>query len=270
MDIQGTLNRKVAGVPLYWILFVVAGVALYGAFKLPPKPDDTAPTDAAATDGTDTQGDLPDTSQPVFSATPVIFQPTGASIAGTPQQDTNELWGRRAVQYLTANGFTLDKASTAITKYLDGQTLSFSEGQARDKAVSIYGLPPEGLLGSSTSQPASATGPASRQGTPPVDHVVRNRNDDTPQELARVYYGSKLPNDVNTITAANPGYPIPYRAGTKVHIPVKHSPKWYRATSAHNTAYGIAKVNGISVNVLTALNPSMSFPVRKGTRVRVR
>lgn len=264
--LRAFMNKEVAGIPVYWILLVLSAAALYGAFKLPPKADDTAPTDAQATDGS--EGDLPDTSQPVFGATPVITQPTGTSVASSTVEDSNELWGRRAITYLTAQGFTLQLASNAISKYLDGDALSLSEGQARDKAVAQFGIPPEGILPTTAS--TTPGGRASRQGVPPLNHVVKNRYDDTPRELALLYYGSKDRVDYNTIIAANATLPVPYPSGTSVRVPGKHRPQYYRARSSHRTLNSIASANGTTAQKLIALNPRMGFPVLVGTRVRVR
>jgi hypothetical protein len=183
-------------------------------------------------------------------------------------EDTNELWGRRAVEWLTANGFTLSMASTAVTKYLSGEPLSYQEGQARDKAVGHFGLPPEGLIPTSTS--AAPTPPASKQGTPPCNHTVRGARDNQPAELARVYYGIANADAINLIESKNPTLTKPYRVGTVVRIPVYRDPKYYVATSACRTLYEIARKNGTTAAAVKELNPGKTFPVKVGTRVRVR
>lgn len=267
------MNRKVAGVPVMWIALLVALVALYAAVRMKgsgEEPGEETDPDAIAGDG-DIESDLGiDSDQPVFKATPVIYQPSGGSVAATPQEDTNELWARRSIEWLTANGYTLTVATTAIAKYMDGDTLSVNEGAARDKAVKQFGLPPEGILPTSTASAATPKPPASRQGTPPTTHTVKSSNDNQPGELARLYYGLDNADTRRQILAANTKVPNPFPVGAKVTIPKRVNPKYYRSTAATNTLYEIARKNGVSAPTVQALNPSMKFPVKAGTRVRVK
>lgn len=275
MDYKALLSKKVAGVPVVWVLAVVAGIALYGALRLKRSPDPVEePTDAAATD--ETGGDLPDTSQPVFHATPVIMQPSGvSSVASVPQDDTNELWASRAVQWLIAQGESYDVASSAITKFLGGETLSIEEGKARDRAIKQFGIPPEGLIAGSVTKPVSTApagykGPATKQGVPPLTHTVKGTSDDSAAELARLYYGLDNADMIALIKQANTSvgkWPVP--VGTAIRVPKSHRPKYYRATSAVNTLYRIARKNGTEPDRVAALNPGMNFPVKPGTRVRI-
>lgn len=259
------MGKKVAGIPVLWIALIIALVALYGALRLKP----AAPEEEDIPEGDeDTDGDIGDTGQPVFSATPVVMQPSGPSVASTPMEDTNDLWGRRAVEWLIANGFSVTVATNAITKYLGGETLSVTEGQARDKAIKQFGIPPEGLVTTSTAATPSA--PASAQGKAPTTHTVRGARDNTPAELARVYYGIANADMINLIDAANPTSTKPYRVGQRVRIPAMREPKYYRATAAVNTLYAIARKNGTDAAKVSELNPGMRFPVRVDTRVRVR
>lgn len=259
-------QKKVGGIPVLWIGIVIAAIALYGAFRLKPAPEVTEEDIAAEDAAEDEEGDF-DTDQPVFSATPVIMQPSGPSVASTPMEDTNELWGRRSIEWLTANGYSLTLATSAITKYLDGSTLSMQEAEARDKAVKQYGLPPEGLLPTKTAGDKS---PASAQGVPPTRHTVRGERDNQPAELARVYYGINNADAINLIDAANPTVPKPYRVGQVVKIPEYRQPKYFKATSAVRSLYEIARKNGSTPQKIAELNPGMKFPVAVGTRVRIR
>lgn len=265
--IQTFMQKKVAGIPVMWLALGIAVIAVYGALQLKATPD--TPDETTDETGSDVEGDQDiDTSQPVFQATPVITQPSGVSVAATPQQDTNELWGRRAIEWLTANGFTLQVASNAIDKYLNGQNLSYNEGQARDKAVGQFGLPPEGILPTTTS--AAPVTPATTQGQPPLTHTVKNSRDNTSKELARIYYGLTNTAAVNLIDAANVGKPQPYPVGSKVRIPAWREPKFYRATAATRTLSAIARKNDTTSPKVQELNPRTHFPVKAGTRVRVR
>lgn len=262
---RALMSKKVAGIPVLWIALAIAVVALYGALRLKPAPEES---DDEPEGDEDTSGDIGDTSQPVFSATPVIMQPSGPSVASTPMEDTNDLWGRRAIEWLVANGHSLTLATTAITKYLAGETLSSTEGGARDKAVKQFGLPPEGLTPTSTA--ATPSPPASKQGTTPLWHTVRGQRDNTPGELARLYYGIANGDAIEIIRARNTTLTEPYRVGLKVRVPEYRDPKFYRSTAAVNTLYEIARKNGTTPQSVTALNPGMKFPVKAGTSVRIR
>jgi len=257
-------SRKVAGVPIVWVAAIVMVALLYGAIRMKPAADVSGDPEESTEDES---GDF-NTDQPVFAATPVIMQPSGPSVASTPMEDTNELWGRRAIEWLTANGFSLTMATTAVAKYLDGSALTFEEGRARDKAVAHFGLPPEGILTTSTGRAPES--PASTQGTPPTTHTVRGSRDNTTAELARLYYGIANADAVNLIDAKNPTLVKPYPKGTRVRIPAFRQPRYYVATSATRTLYAIARKNGTTPQAVSELNPGMKFPVKVGTRVRVR
>lgn len=264
MDVGALMSRKVYGIPVVWIAAAVAVMALYGAFRLRPTPE---PVAEEPTDDEDTAGySLDFADQPTFSATPTVTQPTI-----TP--DTNELWGRRAIEWLTSTGTTLSLATGAISKYLDGEPLSYAEAVARDRAVKQFGIPPEGLppVTNNPSAPVYA-GPATRQGVPPLFHTVKGKSDASTGALARLYYGMDTADTRNLINAhpSNAGKVSPYPVGAKIRVPAYHDPKFFRATSATNTLYAIAKKNGTTAAAVSNLNPGMVFPVKVGTRVRVR
>lgn len=279
MDIKSLTAKKVAGIPVAYLVLGVVVIALYGALKL--KPSAPADTTGDTTPPPDTTGDAPDTSQPVFLATPTIMQPSGvqSSVSSTPMADTDELWKRRAIDWLRQNGYTLDVATSAITKYLNGELLTAQEARARDAAVGQFGIPPESVPGTAT-EPMPPTvipttpnynGSATRQGTPPTVHVVKGKNDDTYGELALLYYGRHGAGGVNNLIHSwNPTLNQPFPVGTRVTIPRYEPAEWYRANAAHRTAADIARKNGTNVVRIKRLNPDLRFPVRIGTRVRVR
>jgi hypothetical protein len=290
MDIKSLTSKKISGIPVIYIILVVVAIALFGAIKLKP----SKPADAAGdTAEPDTAGDLPDTSQPVFGATPTITQPTGttgATVTSTPMADTDTLWSRRAIDYLRQNGYTLEIATSAITKYVNGQPLTTVETGARDKAVQQFGLPPETIPDTSTipdtptpdpvPTPPDPTdlpttpnynGPASKQGVPPLTHTVKGTSDDTIGEIATLYFGSK-DGIVNLVGSYNPqwGHYQGLPPGTGVVVPAYVEPKYYVATSATYTAAAIAQKNGTTRDRVIHLNPDKNFPVKPGVRVRVR
>ena len=161
-------------------------------------------------------------------------------------------------------------ASTGQTacrrQYLDGQQLSMQEGAARDAAIKHFGQPPDGLLTTSTS---GYKGPASAQGTPPTVHKVRGKSDNSPEELAVLYYGMNTADAVRTIRAANTTVTVPYPVGTSIQIPKYHNPHYFKATQSVRGLTQIAAKNGITAGQVIALNPGKKFPVAVGTRVRI-
>lgn len=266
--IKGLMSKKIGGVPVGVFVALGAAALLWYVIRMP-----STNNDPVAEDVTDTGSDGGDvnTDQPVFSATPVIYQPSGGSVASTPQEDSNELWGRRVTEWLIANGSTVDEASGMVTNYLSGQSLTQDQAKLRDKAVAKYGLPPEGVEYAPIDSPSgSYNGPATKQGEPPLSHEVKGKSDDSPAELARLYYGMNNADAVQRIQAANTSLVTPYKRGTKVRIPAWHDPKYFKATSATRTLYDIAKKNGTTPDRVQALNPQLKFPVKVGTRVQVK
>lgn len=276
--LKALFTKRVAGVPVGVFFVLMAGGLVWLAFKVPSAStgDETDTTDAAATD-TDTSGeDVPagdaTATNPVFVAN--TTPSTVATTADSGAQDTNELWGNRVRPWLVGQGATIDMASAVVSKYLAGQSLTAEEGKWRDMAVEHFGFPPENVDYAATASAVTTySGPASRQGTPPLKHTVKGTTDDTAAELARLYYGSPLADDINLIAAANKGDAKPtgpYPVGTKVNIPKHTNPVYYRATSATHTDYAIAKKNGTTAAALMALNPTLKWPIKVGQLVRVK
>lgn len=289
MDLNALTSRKVAGIPVIYLALAIGVVALYGAFKLKPSAPDTAPTDAATDEGaSDYAGDGTDTSQPVFSATPTITQPSGVvvgtgSVTAVSGADTNALWQRRTIDWLRQNGYDISTATQAINKYLSSEELSQTEAAARDKAVQQFGLPPEDIPNSPvtpapppivapvTPGPAIFSGPPAKQGTPPTNHTVHGNGDNSVTDLCKLYYGRSTYIEWNLLKAWNPGKALtaPIPNDTRVHIPKFVNPVYYKATSATRGLYAIASKNGVSAAFVQALNPGKNFPVAVGTQVRV-
>lgn len=256
-SIQQVSKRKVYGIPILFVVLVVIGVVLYARFGV----KDAAPIEPVTEDytGEDESGDVGGDAPAVFVATPT-------SAAATVAPDSNDAWGKRAVEWLIAQGASPAGASNAIARYLAGESLSQTEGGYRDKALKQFGLPPEGII---ISQTLPYSGPAATQGTPPCSHKVRSKSDNTFLELSRLYYGRTDGDSVRFLSAANPTVTDPLPVGTVVKIPKLHEPRYYKATSANKSARAIARANSTTVTMIHNLNPGMKFPVKVGTRVRV-
>ncbi|HEY6020472.1 MAG TPA: hypothetical protein VIY48_11340, partial [Candidatus Paceibacterota bacterium] len=205
-----------------------------------------------------------DVEMPVATATPIITQ--------TATNDTNDAWKRRAIEYLMGNGYTVEVATNAISKYLNGEALSAKESEARDAAVKQLGLPPEDIPDVIRQHPKpedTSKTPAVAQGKPPLHHIVKGNRDNTARELAVLYYGTSDADATDKIHAANATQVEPYAVGSSIKIPEKFEPKYFRATGHTRTVYDIARRNSSTPAKIEALNPGMDFPVKVGTRVRV-
>ncbi len=216
MNLDTLTSRKIGGIPVLYIVAVAVLVGLYAAFKMKPTPaqNDTADDQAAdPSTGDGLSGDGPDTNQPVFIANPVIQQPSAQ-----PIEQTNEMWARKAIEWLISpqGGETLSVASTAISGYLNGETLSWEEGQARDKAVKQFGLPPEGIL-------TAVTGPKPLKPKPtptPVKPapVVPKYYKATASTRTAVAIAAKNGTTRPKILALNPHMRFPVPVGTRVRV----------------------------------------------------
>jgi hypothetical protein len=117
-----------------------------------------------------------------------------------------------------------------------------------------------------------SNGPASAQGTPPCNHKVKGKSDDSAGELANLYYHRNSNEAQGLIRSANAtkdwSKPIP--VGTNLYIPEWREPQYFVATSACRSVQDIARKNGTTPEKLRELNPNKQFPVAVGTRVRVK
>lgn len=272
--IREFFSKRVLGIPVGVFALLFAGSLLFYAIRMPKTATAVAAPDTEA-DTDELAGDVAGLDNPVFAATPTIYQPSGPSVTATPQADTNELWGRRVQEWLVSQGASVDVAQSVVYKYLSGVSLTATEVTWRDKAVKQYGFPPETVdVVAPTPTPPTANpvynGPAVSQGKPPLVHTVKGNSDNQASELARLYWGSNSPDAVRKMRANNTTLVEPYATGTKVKISQTFTPVYFKATAATHTLYDIARKNGTTAPAVTALNPNMHFPVAAGARVRVK
>lgn len=92
---------------------------------------------------------------------------------GTPNTFTNAQWALNASNGLIAGGDDPTTVSNALSKYMNGQSLSAAEAAIVAVAITTYGEPPQGVLpvttGGSTTPPNS-TG----DGSDPVTQLIVN------------------------------------------------------------------------------------------------
>lgn len=81
---------------------------------------------------------------------------------GQPGISTNAQWAKQAANQLIASGATPVIVSTALAKYLNGKPLNAQEKAIINQAISLYGVPPEGVL------PVAGTSPTPAPVKPPV------------------------------------------------------------------------------------------------------
>lgn len=128
--------------------------------------------------------------------------------------DTNDAWLQKSVAYITSQGTDATSAVNALRKFLEGESLSFAEGQIRDAAVKQFGVPPITPAPSTTEL---YNGPATKQGSPPLTHRVIGASDNQPSELALLYYGSASAGNINVIKSGGDTRDL-YNVGDSVKI----------------------------------------------------
>jgi len=273
-------KKKVLGVPVLYIAAAAVTILAVIAWRLKPAADTNTPgvnpEDGTAGTGEDTNaGSLAGMADPYSGFDTngtVVVQPT--SPTGNPPVDqTNDDWLKAAIP-VTATAMKLSQGTvqSALSHYLDGDDLSFDEGQIRDTAIEKNGLPPEGVAKIGIVN----TAPAQKQFTVfPGKHTVKGSNDNTASKLAYLYYGStnvRNADNANQIAAANPGLGPPtttYNVGTVVVIPFPTQPRYWTVTKDATTFKIAAAKNGVTVDYLRNLNPGTGEPLKVGSSLRV-
>jgi LysM repeat protein len=273
----GFLKKKVAGVPVIYLLAAGVLVLAIVAYRLRNDSANTDPDPAATAVTTDDTADATTDSLtdggtvPTFAANPVPTYADSTSsddnTTGNTTIDTNDQWLKKSVEYFVAQGDSAGTVTAALQKYLNGDQLSFDEGAIRDKAVRQFGLPPDGFAqGGTSAQVKKVT-------TFPGTHTVQGTTDNTYHKLAGLYFTD---NDqwFDALQAANVSKlgntDGPFPVGTKVTIPAFASVRYYTTTKSTNTATEVAKKNGISSAQLNTLNDGVHSPYPVGTKLRVR
>ena len=190
-----------------------------------------------------------------------------------PIVETNETWLAKAVQWNIGKGVSAGLAQSALQTYLAGTDLTLEQGQIRDNTIKEFGLPPEPPFRTNATPSPSQQIIARRQGPLPRRHVVTNTADNTYAKLAALYYPTSDATSVALVRNANRGRLAtdgPFSVGTTVQVPAYTAPKYYTATKRTDTPSEIGAKNGVSASQIIALNPGMKFPVKSGTKVRVK
>jgi len=284
MNLSGMMDKKVAGIPVVYIAGLFVAILVVIAWRMKTAKDTPPPEDAAATDTADVSGDPASPGgAPTFVANPPPAYISPDANQGPASIDSNDMWARRSIEWLAANGHgSIDQATVAIQKYLAGEHLSVNEGKLRDMAISHFGLPPELPTSGGTDEgsdpiPPVVTpipAPTEHTSVPPTTYVV-TASVNTWTKIAQKFYGNADNVHIDYLQSWNVRSGAPHSGaipvGTRIWVPVYHSPKYIKATTTMRTATDIIKKNPPlnSVAMLQELNDGMHFPVANGTRVRV-
>lgn len=240
-DFGKLTKTKVAGIPVIYILLIVAAIALFMALRMKRSTSDEPATEDAVTD----EVALPTYENPVFEA-------------NNPQGGT-----------VTTGGVEGGEGDAGVPEEAESTT-SASPVTAGGESTPFPEPTP-------TPSPTPAPGPAPtykphKQGTPGNWHTVEGGQDNGPGDLALLYFGQNNADVVNKIRAQNiERGPGPWAVGTKLWIPPNNPPRYFKATASVRSAPDIAAKNGVKGGgpAVKALNPSRNFPVAIGTQVRV-
>jgi len=261
-------TQKIGPVPVVYIGAVIFVILAIVVTRTKFGQDTAAESDLTTQDEADVTADDIASADYGFAATRGTVTVTqGETTTTASVVDTNDLWVRRAAEYLGGQGtWSTTTVQSALQKYVDGQELSYEQGKIRDAAVKQFGLPPETVTPGSVGKM-----PAARQGNPPLIHTIKGSLDDSYTELAKLYYGKSDGDTIDLLQVNNKGLGQqgPWSVGTKVNIPKWQTPIYFKATSGIRTSTKIAAKHGISVTNLKLMNQGLTFPVKVGTKVHV-
>ncbi len=268
-------SKRVFGIP---VLYIVGGiVAIFGvvAWRMKPAAEPTDPSADIGLEGAPGSGDSVTTGDAAGSVYDQLTTRGTVVVAPTPPESTtatvktNAQWISDGVQWLVAN----DKASgtvanTALSKYVMGQDRSFDEETLVNLWYKQGGPPPDGVdsPGKVGEKPAQKQFPA-----PPGVHTIQGTNDNDYTNILDLYYGGRHDQATyDLLQAANEplGLSGPWPIGTKINVPVYHTPKMYVLPSDMTVTQICAK-NGITPYQFNALNNTSKTQWKKGNTVRV-
>jgi len=150
VDIGAAVTRKIGPLPAwaYGVIIVIGVYAYYYFTGKSTSSGTSAPTtdtaDYGATDGSVPLGDE-------GSGSSVVGGSGTAATSGTDTPTDNASWLARSVSYLVGFNYDALTVSNALTKYLTGDPLTFSEKALVAQAIARFGVPPEGAPVSTTT-----------------------------------------------------------------------------------------------------------------------
>jgi hypothetical protein len=268
-NIKSLMTKKIAGIPILYLVGLGVTILAIIAFKMTPAEELAEDSVNESVEDSVDASDIA-SSDYGFAATRgtvVVTDNTNTPTSTAAVSDSNELWVRRAAEWLSGQGYTATDALRAMSAYVEGQDLSYEQGQMRDKATAQLGLPPENITPGGTKD-----APAKRQGSPPCTHTVKGSFDNSYTELSRLYYNRTDGLAIDLLQRDNVnrlGHEGPWPVGTTVKIPKWQSPKYTTAKNGMNTLTQLASKNGVTKTAIMEMNDGMKFPAKNGTKVRV-
>jgi hypothetical protein len=284
MTFQELAAKKVLGVPVLYLAAGFVTILAIVAWRM----KSTSDTDTSGIDAANSVAGADQTSENDSAAVlagmeadgsysgyvtngTVVVQPTPSTATETtPAIADNGAWVKAGAEWLVAQKKASGtEAVSALSKYVDGNDLSFDEGALVNLAIQEKGQPPESLgkIG------IVNTAPAQKQfNNYPGTHTVKGANDNTPAKLAALYYGNSDALHSNKIAASNLALgPVgtTYNVGTKVAIPAYANPRYAIVDAKHIWPGQLASANGLSYTQFLALNPGLIAPYKVGSKVRV-
>lgn len=272
-------RKRVAGIPMIYLAGGIVAILAIFAFRTMRAPDNAAEPDVPAETEQNPDADF-DTKFDQSAADYSGFVAKGSITAAPadkadsePIVETNETWLAKAVQWNIGKGVSAGLAQSALQTYLAGSDLTLEQGTIRDNTIKEFGLPPEPPFRTNATPTPAQQILARRQGPLPRRHIVTNTADNTYGKLAALYYPTADSTSVALIRNANRGRLTtdgPFAVGTAISMPIYSAPKYFTATGKIDTAKEIGAKSGVSSSQISALNPGMKFPVKSGTRVRIK
>ncbi len=281
MTFEEFTKKKVLGVPVLYVAALAVTILAVVAWRMKPaSTEDTPGVDPdAALDGV--EGGLAGMDDPYGGYTTngtVVVTPAAPEPEEVVEKD-NDMWIKEGSEWLVKDKkATGTVAYNTLTKYLSGEDLSYEENTLVNLVIAEKGQPPEpiGKVGAISPQPARKQFSGSN-GT----HTVMGPNDNTAAKLAALYYGNgdathylRIAQYNTNLGTATTTYPV----GTKVKIPSYVNPYYYtvngkaRRGQTKNDQWftTIAAIHGASAAMIRGINPSLTEPIKVGTRVRIR
>lgn len=126
------LDKKVGPLPMgVWIAVVLGGLTV-GYFINKKSSSGSTPQEQQLTETGVGKGG-------------VAWTEVGPTPAPVAQEETNQTWGRKVVNFYVAQGYDAGLVDNTVRKYLYGQDLTFAEQSIINLALLRFGVPPEPL-----------------------------------------------------------------------------------------------------------------------------
>lgn len=145
MDIKAQLSKKIGPLPLGAWIVIVGGAGAYVVYMR----RNAQPVDDTPFEDTGTPAGVGEGPGGLIQAMP--YQTNSGSGYSGQQIETNDDWARVAINYLVAKGIAPAVATTAISRYINSESLSTSQWAVVSMAIAYAGSPP--LLPSNDGNP---------------------------------------------------------------------------------------------------------------------